>query len=117
MNPTVILGILLALSVLGNGYQYHEHDKLVATAATAETVGRGVQAAADACSTSVANLATQGLNQRKETLDAIAKLGPQIEGYKRASTLALLAKPDNPADLCGSLLGYLQREVHKEHAP
>lgn len=114
MNPTTILGLLLAISVALNGWQYHTHGLDVAKVATAEQLGRDTRAAADACSASVDSLAEQGRDQRKETLAAIAAIGPQIDGYRRASNLALLARPDNPADLCGSLAAFLQREIREE---
>ncbi len=116
MNLTTVLGLLLAISVAGNLWQYHEHDVVVTRAATAEQLGRDTRAAADACTASVNNLAEQGRAQRKETLAALAALAPQIEATKRSAQLALLARPDNPADLCGSLADYLRREIRKERA-
>lgn len=117
MNPSAILSILLALSVAGNAWQFHIHDKLVATAATAEQISRDTKAAADACSASVDNLATEGRKQREDTLAAIKAQQPAIESLRSAANLALLAKPINPKDLCSSLDTYLRAEIRKEHQP
>lgn len=116
MKPTILLAILLALSVAGNGWQYHEHGKDLIKIGTTEQLAADTQAAADACSASVDNLATQGKTRHSELLASLQAQAGQVAGLKGAAIAALNAKPADWADLCKSLEIFLREQIKAERS-
>jgi len=108
-----ILTLLLALSVAGNAWQYHEHDKAVAAVATAEQLGVDTKAAAQACGASVDALAADSKARSARIEQQLAGWSGRILELPGASLEALSARPANPADLCGSVTQYLQAQIRK----
>lgn len=118
MNYVVgFLGLLLALSLAANGYFWHERDKAIAAQATADQLNVDTKAAASACTTSVDALGEAGKKRDASLLSALGAIAPQVAKMQRESLESLRAKPDDPNDLCGSLLRYWQGQIGKEAQP
>lgn len=116
MTITQILALLLAISVAGNAWQFHAHDKDVAAVATAEQLNTDTKAAAQACSASVDALAADAKARSARIEKQLAGWSGRILELQGASMEALSARPANPADLCASITQYLQGQVRKERA-
>lgn len=114
MNPTILLAILLALSVAGNGWQYHEHGKDLVKIGTTEQLANDTKAAAAVCSTSVDDLAKKGETQHAAVLASLQAQAGKVADLKGATIAALNAKPADPADLCKSLEIYLRAQIKSE---
>jgi len=110
----LVLGILLAISVAGNAWQFHHGEKLVAKAAGTEQLANDTKAAAEACTKGVDDLARAGRIRGKALLDALEKAKPQVASLEAAAALAARAKPDDAQDLCGSLERYLKNQIKAE---
>lgn len=109
-----ILGVLLALSVAGNAFLFHERDKIMQKEATVSQLAADVKQQAAVCTASVDNLAEEGKKRDAHLgakLDAIA---PKVAELQKEQFAALSARPDNPHDLCGSLARYWSQEIAKE---
>lgn len=114
MNPTILLAILLAISVAGNGWQYHEHGKDLVRIGTTEQLAADTREAAKACSTSVDNLATQGKKQHTTVLANLQAQAGKVASLEGAAIAALNARPADPANLCKSLELYLRGQINAE---
>lgn len=114
MSPLAILGILLALSVAGNAWQYHEHTVDSVKFGTTKQLADDTKAAAQACSDGVDALQKQGAGTRTAIIAALQGESARIKGLQQDALTALAARPDNPADLCGSLDRYLKAQIAKE---
>jgi hypothetical protein len=114
MSPTIILAILLALSVAGNGWQYHEHGKDLVQIGTTKQLADDTKLAAQTCSTSVDKLATKGETQHAAVLASLQAQAGKVADLKGATIAALNAKPADPADLCKSLAIYLHDQIKAE---
>ncbi len=114
MNPMIILGIALALSLGGNAFLWHSRDNAIEAKATMQSAYTHANAAAQACSTSVDELAKKGQDQHDATLAAIKAAGGRIGALEAAALAAGRAKPDDPKDLCGSLQRYLASQIKGE---
>jgi len=110
----LILGLLLALSVAGNGWQYHEHGKDLIKIGTAEQFAADTMAAAKTCSDSVDNLAAKAATQHASVLASLRAQASQVAALKGATIAALNAQPADPADLCQSLEIYLSAQIKAE---
>lgn len=99
MNPTIILGILLAISVAGNALL----GKLYVVAR--EDLGRQEQATAEAraaglaCSAGVEKLATDAKARQKKAATAIAA-ARKSEAAAHTRALTILATAPTDADPC-----------------
>lgn len=110
----IILGILLALSVAGNAWQYHEHTADSIKFGTTKQLADDTKAAASACSAGVDRMEKAGTT-RQRALDAALKgIQPALEKSQRDVMDALKARPDDPKDLCGSLGRYLNQQIQAE---
>ena len=116
MSPTIILGILLAISVAGNAWQYHEHDKLVAKAASFEQANGTLAAGVTACSDSVDNLDKEQRRRFGAMMTELQDSLPRIKSLQHDALAALQARPADPKDLCGSLLQELRARIKQERA-
>lgn len=117
MNLIVVLASALAVALLGDLWLFHSRDVALERASAQEQAVRNVQASAEACSSSVEALAkkTDDLGDR---IDKRLELqGGQIRDLEHQATKALQARPDNPADLCGSLMRYWRGEISREVKP
>lgn len=99
----VVMGTLLAVSVAGNAYFWHERDALVRKEATVTQLQADTKAAVQVCTASVDNLARQGKQRDKRIEDKLASIAPQVKLDQQEALKALGARPDDPKDLCGSL--------------
>jgi len=109
-----VLGVLLALSVGGNAWLFHERDKIMQKEATVSQLAADVKQQAGVCTASVDSLAEAGKTRDARLgakLDAIA---PAVAKLQKEQFAALSARPDNPQDLCGSLSRYWLQEIAKE---
>lgn len=114
MYGCIILGILLALSAAGNAYQYREHTIDSVKFGTTKQLADDIGVAAKACSDGVADLAD---DQKKRFAGYQAQLTAEtgrIKGLQHDAINAIAARPDNPADLCGSLERYLRARKAQE---
>lgn len=116
MSPMVILGILLAISVAGNAWQYHEHTKDAVKFGATKQLADDTTAAAVACSTGVDNLAKAGRTRQTELMAALKGVAPQVAKLQADALEAGRAKPDDPKDLCGSLERYLKGRIKADRA-
>ncbi len=118
MSPTLmiggVLGLLLALSVAGNAWLFNSRDTALEGKAKAETAMAGYKSAAATCSASVDKLAKDGKDRQAELLKALATAAGWIKRLQQEAIAASRAKPDNPADLCGSLERYLKAQIKAE---
>ena len=109
-----ILGILLAVSVAGNAWQFHHGEKLVAAKAATEQLATDTKAAAEACSASVDRLDKAGKARQGKLEAALKSVAPAIAKDQKAALDALKARPSDPANLCGSLEKYLRDQIKAE---
>ena len=110
----VILGVLLALSSAGNAWQYRQAGELQGKIGATEQLATDTKAAAQACSTGVDNLQKAAGTRQRDLLAALKGVQPQVAALEAAATVAARQKPDNPADLCGSLERYLKAQIKAE---
>jgi len=114
MNLTAILGVMLTLSIMANGWLFHQRDKAIAAEATAAQLNNDTKNAAKACTDSV-NVLVQKGDERQTRLEAALKsIAPKVAQDQRSALSALNAKADNVADLCGSLQRYWQGEIKRD---
>jgi len=111
-----ILGVLLAISVAGNAWQYHEHDKLIEAKATALQLNEDTKGAAQACTASVKTLADDSRRRQGDLATKVGEISGAVGAMQKKANQALQAKPDNPADLCGSLERYWKARIVEERA-
>ncbi len=116
INPTILLAIALALSVAGNVWLFNSRDSALAAGAATEQARKDTAAAAQACSTSVDALASDGKARHADLLKRLQAQAGQVAGLEAASIAALNVRPADPADLCKSLAQYLASEIRKERA-
>lgn len=116
MYGIVILGILLALSVAGNAWQFHHGEVILEAKAATAQLAKDTTAAAQACTQGVEDLAKAGRVRGKALLDALEKAKPQVASLEAAATVAARAKPDDAQDLCGSIERYLTAQIKAERA-
>lgn len=116
MYGIVILGILLALSVAGNAWQFHHGEKILEAKAATEQLAKDTTAAAQACTKGVEDLEKAGRVRGAALLAAMKAAQPQVASLEAAATVAARAKPDNAQDLCGSLERYLSAQIKAERA-
>lgn len=114
MTPTIILGILLAISVAGNGWQYHEAGKLQVKIGATEQLATDTKAAAEACTKGVDDLAKAGRVRGKALLEAMKGVAPKVASLEAAASVAARAKPDDPQNLCASLERYWKAQIKAE---
>ena len=114
MNPTLILGVVLALSLAGNAFLFHSRDRALEGKAVAETAMAGFKGAAETCSASVDKLAADGQRRHAETLAMLKAETGRIKGLQHDALAAVRAKPADPKDLCGSLERYLREQLKRE---
>lgn len=114
MTPIAVLAALLAVSVLANGWLFHQRDKAIAADARAEQLNKDTVAAAGACTASVDKLAKDG-RARSQRLDkALEGIAPAVRAEQEAADKAQRARPDDPKNLCASLERYLQGQIKAE---
>ena len=82
--------------------------------ATRQQLADDTKAAAQACSDGVDKLATQSSATRTAIIAAVQGEGARIKGLQHDALDAIKARPDNPADLCGSIERYLKAQIAKE---
>ena len=116
MSPVAILGLLLAISVAGNAWQFHHGEVILEAKAATTQLAADTKAAADACSAGVDDLAKAGRTRGKALIEAMKQVAPTVQALQEAAIVAQRAKPDDPKDLCGSLERYLRTEVAAERA-
>ncbi len=115
MNPVLIgLAVILALSLGGNVFLFNSRDEALAAKATQETVTASWKGSAEACSASVETLGKDGKRRHAELLGALEKEAGRIKGLQHEALEAARARPDDPKDLCGSLLRYWQAQIKRE---
>jgi len=114
MNPMIIMGIVLAISLAGNAFLFHSRDAALEGKATAETALTGWKSSAETCSKSVDKLAGDGKKRHQEILDKLDSETGRIKGLQHDALNALAARPDDPKDLCGSIARYFKAEIQKE---
>lgn len=108
------LGVALLLSGAANAWLFHERDKAIEARGVAAQLNADTRAAAHTCSTSVDRLALAGAARDGRIEAALKQVAPQVKADQAAALRALQARPDNPADLCGSALRFLQRSIKEE---
>jgi len=114
MNLVQIVGLLLAISIAGNAWQWHAHDKAVFAEASAKQLAADTRASAEACSSSVKELKLAGERRDESLAAAMSAIAPAVARQQKAALEVLAAKPRNSADLCGSLLEYLRGQIKIE---
>lgn len=114
MSPMVILGILLAISVAGNVWQYHEHTVDSIRLGTTKQLADDTKAAAQACTQGVLDLDKAGKARQRRLEDALAAVAPKVAQEQQAAIAALQARPDDPKDLCGSLERWWKARIAEE---
>ena len=115
LNPTTILGILLALSLMGNGvlYKIHTHDL--------EKIGglkqamQDARADAEACSAGVKALRAAAESRDRATAKALQAAEARARKADEQADKTLQARPTSE-DVCASALE-LNREKLKERHP
>lgn len=116
MNISAVLGVVLAISLAGNaglGFLLQSAWKDAARFESEKNIAIG---GAKACTDSIDNLASEGKKRQQAILRAIAASAGKVDQLRAESQTALAAKPDDPNDLCGSAMRYLQREIQRERS-
>lgn len=114
INPTILLAIALALSLIGNAWLFNSRDVAIAVQASTEQARKDTAAAAQACSDGVDSLGKDGAARHVDLIKRLQAQAGQVAALEGASIAALTARPADPADLCKSLALYLQAEIRKE---
>ncbi len=114
MSPMMILGILLAVSVALNGWQYSNALSDATRYGTTKQLAEDTKAAAGACTQSVRDLDRAGKTRQSALILALNGIAPKVAELQAQSLEAGRAKPDDPKDLCGSLERYLRGQVKAE---
>src|SRR5688572_33000393 len=109
-----IFGTVLAVSLAGNAFMFHLYTGTLEEKGQAESAVAQWQATANTCTDSVDKLARDGEKRQKELLNRITTESSRIKGLQHDALTALSAKPENPQDLCGSLVKYLQGDIRNE---
>lgn len=117
MSPVVILGILLAVSVALNGWQYREALQDATKYGATEQLATDTKAAASACSAGVDRMEKAGTGRQARLEAALKGIAPTVAKLNADAIVASRAKPDDPKDLCGSLERYLRAQVKAGAAP
>lgn len=112
----IVLILALMASLAGNAYFWHERDGLMKEAARLDQMKRDITAAATQCTASVDALAKDGRDRDQRIVAAMGKIAPKVIADQQASFKALTAKPDNPADLCGSLDRFRKKAIAEDRA-
>jgi hypothetical protein len=116
INPTILLTIALALSVAANAWLFNSRDKAIVAGAVTEQARKDTAAAAQACSTSVDALASDGKARHADLIKRMQAQAGEVAALEGASIAALNVRPADPGDLCKSLAQYLAGEIKKERA-
>ena len=114
MNPTLILGIVLAISLAGNAFLFHSRDNAIEEKASAQTAMAGYKGASEACSKSVDTLADKGKERHVAMLAALTAEADRIKGLQHDALETMRAKPSDPKDLCASLERYWREQIKRE---
>ncbi len=109
-----VLTLMLAGSLAANAWLFHERDKALAAEARTEQLERDTRAAAAACTASVDGLAKAGERRQRQLAAQLAQIAPTVAAYQAEAISSLRARPDDPKDLCGSLLRYWQGQIARE---
>lgn len=115
MRPTIILGLLLALSVGGNVLLFKMRDRALKQvgAVTAELVS--ARAAGKACSDATAELRKAADAQAKRARAAMLEADKLARAADRQADRTLQSAPTVPGDSCASL-DALNRQKLRERA-
>jgi hypothetical protein len=119
-TPLVYVAGALAISLaanawLGSGY-VEKREEIAALRSAGQEKLDNITRAANACSASVNRLAAEEQATRDQVAKAIEANEKASRGLLTEAKRALAAKPDNPADLCGSADRYLSREIKARRA-
>lgn len=114
MSPTIILGILLALSVAGNAWQYRQALEAATRYGTTKQLAEDTKAAAATCTKGVEDLDKAAKERDRRLQAALKAIQPALDNGQREVMAALKARPDDPKDLCGSLERYFRAQVKAE---
>ena len=114
LNPTTILGLLLALSLIGNGvlYKIHTHDLI--KIGQLEQVAVDAKSAAKACSEGVEKLRKEGAARDKRVAEALKGAEARAREADARADATLQERPVS-ADICDSALELNQRKLKERH--
>ena len=109
-----ILALLLALSAAGNVFLWKHGEALKQEMGAVQQLATDAKAAGEACSKGVEDMAKAAGTRQKRLETALAAVAPEVRRAQSDALAALSAKPDNAADLCGSLERYLRSQIKAE---
>ena len=114
LNPTTILGVLLALSLIGNGvlYKLHTHD-LQQIGGLKQGI-KDARADAQACSDGVKALRAAAEARDKTVTKALHEAEAKHRAADARADAILQERPVN-ADACDSALELNQRKLKERH--
>ena len=114
LNPTTILGLLLALSLVGNGvlYKIHTHDLQQIGGLKQATLE--ARADAQACSDGVKKLREAGLARDKHVAEALRVAEGKAHAADARADAILQERPVND-NACDSALELNQRKLKERH--
>lgn len=104
MNPLAICGVLLAVSVVLNGWLVHVNAGLYAEVGVAVQAQKDTKMVAESCGKSVDALAAAAAQRHADTQAALQKIAPKLKVLNSSVVQTLNAKPADPANLCNSAL-------------
>lgn len=114
--PLIVLGVLLAVSVAGNAYLFRERTSIIEAKATAEQLNRDTAASAKTCSDGVERLSADTRRRQDGLKASLEAASGRIAALQAQAMIAGQARPDDSADLCGSLERFWRREMARERA-
>lgn len=110
LNPTVIVGILLALSLAGNGVLYKLHTNDLQQIGALKQAVKESRADAEACSEGVKKLRAAAAAREKTVVKALHEAEARARLANERSDHILQERPVS-ADVCDSALELNQRKL------
>lgn len=119
-TPVVWVSGFLALSLAANAALVASNlelrEKHAEAKGTWEQAAKQSTQAIASCNAGVARIESATARAQAAAASAAAENRAAIQAFQRKATAALSAKPDNPADLCGSLNRWLGQQIMQERA-
>ena len=114
LNPMTILGVLLALSLIGNGVLYKIHTNDLQRIGGLKQATKEARADAQACSDGVKKLREAGVARDKHVAEALKVAEAKAHAADARADAILQERPINE-NLCDSALELNQRKLRERH--
>lgn len=113
MNPIMLLGAALALSMLGNALLWHSRDSALERAATAESAHARTVADAKACTDGVRAIRQAEERRRAEVEAKVKAAESRARSAERRAQVTMQARPAVPGDACASAVALSRQKLQE----